>query len=182
MSPTGLIPPQYKLLAAGALVAVMMALSAASAWQWQANSYGRRVAEQAAEHQAFVRAVAEANSAVIRQQQETRLNLEAQLATIDQTSTEKLTHANAENNRLERLYAAADTERKRLRIEVKLARADLVVSAATGAGSVGDATTVELSAAAGQAVWDIRRAMIEDRAKLEYLQEWARSVSRQTPP
>jgi len=181
MSLTDLIPPQYKLLAAGLVVALLMAVAATGTWQWQANSYGKRLAEQAAEHQSFVRTVAEANATVIRQQQEARLGLEAQLAAIDETSTWKLTHANAENDRLERLYVAADDERKRLRIEIKLARADLVVSETAGAGSLGDAASVELSAAAGQAVWDIRRAMIEDRAKLEYLQGWARTVSGRAP-
>ena len=182
MSLTDLVPAQYKLLAGTVAVVLLMALSAIGAWQWQANSYGRRLAEQATEHHAFVRTTAETNAAVIRQQQESRLALEAQLADIDQSSTEKLTHARTENDRLEHLYAVADNERKRLRIAVKLARADLVVSETTSPSGLVDAARVELSTAAGQSVWDIRRSMIEDRAKIEYLQEWARSVSRQTPP
>lgn len=172
-----LIPVQYRLIAAGVALLALMALSAAGAWQWQANSYGKQLAEQASAHQAFVRQVAESNAEVIRQQQADRLDLEKRLVKTDQQSTEKLTHALTENDRLERLYSSADDERRRLRIEVKVARADAVVSAATGPGSVGDATSVELSAAAGRTVWDIRRAMIQDQAKLEYLQKWASEVS-----
>ena len=178
MTPIDLMPGQYKLLGAGLVVALLMVLSGAGAWQWQANSYGKQLADQASAHQAFVRQVAESNAEVIRQQQADRLDLEKRLAKADQQSTEKLTHALTENDRLERLYSSADDERRRLRIEVKVARADAIVSAATGPGSVGDATSVELSAAAGQTVWDIRRGMKQDQAALEYLQEWARSVAR----
>lgn len=169
---------QYKLIAAGAAVLALMALSAAGAWQWQGNAYGKRLADQAKAHETFLRQVAEANAAVIIKQQADRLALEQRLAKADQQSTEKLTHALTENDRLERLYSSADDERRRLRIEVKVARADTVVSAAAGSGSVGDATSVELSAAAGRAAWNIRRSMIDDQAKLAYLQEWAREVTK----
>lgn len=169
---------QYKLIAAGAAVLALMALSAAGAWQWQGNAYGKRLADQATSHETFLRQVAEANAAVILKQQAERLKLEQRLAKADQQSTEKLTHALTENDRLERLYSSADDERRRLRIEVKVARADAIVSAATGPGGVGDAASVELSAEAGRAVWNIRRSMIDDQAKLAYLQEWAREVTK----
>jgi len=167
---------QYKLIAAGAAVLALMALSAAGAWQWQGNAYGRQLAAKDVEHQVFLRQVAEANAAVILKQQADRLALEQRLAKADQQSTEKLNHALTENDRLERLYSSADDERRRLRIEVTLARNDAIVSATTGSGSVGDAASLELSAAAGRAVWDIRRSMIDDQAKLSYLQEWARQI------
>ena len=131
-----------------------------------------------AEYQTHLRQVAEANAEVILKQQAGRLALEQRLATADQQSTEKLTHALTENDRLERLYSSADDERRSLRIEVTLARNDAIVSAATDPGSVGDAASVELSAASGRAVWNIRRSMIDDQAKLAYLQEWAREVTK----
>ena len=58
------------------------------------------------------------------------------------------------------------------------------VSAIAGAGSVGDAASLELSREAGRAIWDIRRGMIEDREKLEYLQERPGSlaITAETPP
>lgn len=134
------------------------------------------LAEVRAEWSESLRLTAEANAAVILKQQTDRLVLEARLGILDTTSTEKLTHAQSENDRLRREYSAADDERRRLRIEVRVARADAIVSAATGAGGLGDAASVELSAAAGSAVWDIRGGMISDREKLVYLQEWARAV------
>jgi len=167
---------QYKLLAGGAAVLVLMLLAAAGAWEWQANSYGKQLAEQRTEWADQLRLTAEAAAAVIRKQQTDRLVLEARLATLDTTSTEKLTHAQDENDRLRDLYNAADDERRRLRIEVRVARGDATVSATTGAGGLGDAASVELSAAAGSAVWDIRGGMISDQEKLAYLQEWARAV------
>ena len=167
---------QYKLAAAGVAVLVLCALSFCAAWQWQGNAYGRQLAAKDVEHQVFLRQVAEANAAVILKQQAERIDLERRLAKADQQSTEKLTHALTENDRLERLYSSADDERRSLRIEVTLARNDAIVSATTGSGSVGDAASLELSAAAGRAVWDIRRSMIDDQAKLSYLQEWARQI------
>lgn len=167
---------QYKLAAAGVVVLVLCALSFGAAWQWQGNAYGKQLAEKDVEHQVFLRQVAEANASVILQQQADRQDLERRLADADQQSTEKLNHALTENDRLERLYSSADDERRRLRIDVKIARADAVVSAATSAGRVGDAASVELSAAAGSAVWDIRAGMISDQEKLAYLQQWARAV------
>jgi len=134
------------------------------------------LASTKAEWSEQLRLTAQANAAVILKQQTDRLVLEARLGILDTTSTEKLTHAQAENDRLRREYSAADDERRRLRIEVRVARADATVSATTGAGGLGDATSVELSAAAGSAVWNIRGGMISDREKLAYLQEWARAV------
>lgn len=167
---------QYKLAAVGVAVLMLCALSFGTAWQWQGNAYGRQLAAKDVEHQVFLRQVAEASAAVIHKQQADRLALEQRLAKADQQSTEKLNHALTENDRLERLYSSADDERRRLRIEVTLARNDAIVSATTGPGSVGDAASLELSAAAGRAVWDIRRSMIDDQAKLSYLQEWAREI------
>ncbi|WP_312669743.1 lysis system i-spanin subunit Rz [Stutzerimonas nitrititolerans] len=148
----------------------------ASSQQYRVMGAQQDHASDKAEWLEQLRLTAEANAAVILKQQTDRLALEVRLGALDTTSTEKLTHAQEENNRLQRLYSSADDERRRLRIEVRVARADAIVSAATGAGSLGDAASVELSAAAGSAVWDIRGGMISDQEKLEYLQEWARAV------
>ncbi len=160
------------------LIGITAALLAAFCAGWAANGWrlGGQISDIQREHETNLRQVAEANAAVILKQQDDRLALEQRLAKADKQSTEKLTHALTENDRLERLYSSADDERRRLRIEVKVARADAIVSAATGPGSVGDAASFELSAASGRAVWNIRRSMIDDQAKLAYLQEWARQI------
>src|SRR5690606_38936387 len=142
-------------------------------WLIQGWRMGEQMAEQRAEHVDLLRRTAEANARVILQQQADQQAQAQRLADLDTIHTQELSHALQENRRLEDLYSAADDERRRLRIEVIVARNDAVVSETTGAGSVGDAASLELSGEAGRAVWDIRRGMIEDRAKLEYLQEWA---------
>lgn len=161
------------------LIGIAAALLAAFCAGWAVNGYrlGGQMADQRAEWSETLRKTAEANAAVILKQQRKSQALADELAGWDKSTTGRLTDAQQENERLRRLYGAADDERKRLRIEVVVARNDATVSAATGSGSVGDATSVELSAAAGSAVWGIRRSMIEDQAKIEYLQGYIRTLT-----
>src|SRR5690606_27291261 len=142
-------------------------------WLTQGWRLGEQMAEQRAEHIDLLRRTAEANAEVILQRQADQQAQAQRLAELDTKHTQELSHALQENRRLEDLYSAADDERRRLRIDVIVARNDAIVSETTGGGSMGDAASLELSGEAGRAVWDIRRGMIEDRAKVEYLQEWA---------
>src|SRR5690554_480882 len=155
------------------------ALLAAGAVGWAVNGWrlGEQMAEQHAEHIDLLRRTAEANAQIILQQQADQQAQAQRLAELDTKHTQELSYALQENRRLEDLYSDADDERRRLRIEVIVARNDATVSAIAGAGSMGDAASLELSGEAGRTVWDIRRGMIEDREKLEYLQEWARAGS-----
>jgi len=60
---------QYKLIAAGAAVLALMALSAAGAWQWQGNRYERQIGEiRAANAEAARVALAQARSEEQRRQ------------------------------------------------------------------------------------------------------------------
>ncbi|HZX51472.1 MAG TPA: lysis system i-spanin subunit Rz [Pseudomonas sp.] len=152
-----------------ALAAGALALILTGAWingmRWELR-YNRALTA----HQSDLTLIANAAAAQLRVQQDKRLALEQRLDTLDGKEHKELTDAKAENDRLRRLYAGADAERKRLRIEVILAANDRVVSGTAGPGSVVDGTSVELSERAGSAVWDIRAGMISDRAKLAYLQ------------
>lgn len=154
-------------------IAWALLFTAGLALGWLANGWrmGEQMAEQRTEHVDLLRRTAEANAQVILQQQAEQQDQAARLAELDTIHTQELSNALQENRRLENLYSRADDERRRLRIEVIVARNDATVSAIAGAGSMGDAATLELSGEAGRAVWDIRRGMIEDREKLEYLQE-----------
>jgi len=153
------------------------AISAAfiAGWLTQGWRMGKQMAEQRAEHIDQLRRTAVANAQIILQQQAEQQAQAQRLAELDTKHTQELSHALQENRRLEDLYSAADGDRRRLRIEVIVARNDAIVSETTGAGSVGDAASLELSGEAGRSVWDIRRGMIEDQEKLVYLQEWVRS-------
>src|SRR5690554_2601475 len=148
-------------------------------WLAQGWRMGRQMAEQRAEHVDLLRRTAEANARVILQQQADQQAQAQRLADLDTIHTQELSHALEENRRLEDLYSAADGERRRLRIEVIVARNDATVSAIADAGSVGDAASLELSPDAGRTVFNLRRLMVEDQEKLEYLQGWALEMAYQ---
>ena len=139
-------------------------------WLIQGWRMGEQMAEQRAEHVDLLRRTAEANARIILQQQADQQAQAQRLAELDIKHTQELSDALSDNRRLEDLYSHADDERRRLRIEVRVARNDATVSGIAGAGSVGDAVSLELSPAARRAVFDLRRSLIEDREKLEYLQ------------
>src|SRR5690554_1132527 len=145
-------------------------------WLTQGWRMGKQLAEQRAEHVDQLRRTAEANAQVILQQQADQQAQAQRLADLDTIHTQELSHALQENRRLEDLYSAADGERRRLRIEVIVARNDATVSETTSACGVGDAASLELSPAARRSFWTIRRMMLEDRAKLEYLQDFVRAL------
>lgn len=160
-------------LMAYALIALALAGAGAwAAWEWQANAYGKQLATQKAAYQSDLTMIANASNAQLRAQHEKRLNLESNLASLDAKHHKDITDAQQENDRLQQLYSGADGERKRLRIEVTVARNDARVCTATSSGSVGDGASFELSEQSGRSVWGIRRGMTEDKAKIEYLQDY----------
>ncbi|GGJ06725.1 lysis system i-spanin subunit Rz [Halopseudomonas pertucinogena] len=163
----------------GWFYAAALLVAGAAGWAVQGWRMGEQMAEQRTEHVDLLRRTAEANARAILQQQAEQQAQAQRLAELDTKHTQELSHALQENRRLEDLYSHADDERRRLRIDVIVARNDATVSATTGAGSVGDAASLELSPAARRAVWDIRRGMIEDREKLEYLQGWIDKAGRE---
>ncbi|MFZ3118861.1 MAG: lysis system i-spanin subunit Rz [Variovorax sp.] len=167
---------QYRLLLLGLAVATLMTLSAAGAWQWQANAYGLQLAEQSSTHAHTLGEIARAAANQLQAQQDKRQALEQRQAVIDSQQHQELTDAQAENERLRRLYAGADAERKRLRIQATRPVRGDGVPTGTSAGSLGDGESVELTGAAGQSVWDIRAGIIADRAKLKYWQARACAV------
>lgn len=172
----------------------MSGLGAVPAWAWAclglvalAGFQTVRLADERAAFAQYQRDIeqrdkesAQAYAGALQKAERARSDLAAKLSELDMTKTKELTDALEKNDQLRRAYTAADTERKRLRIEVKGARASADMPATAGAGSLGDAARIELSDAAGRAVWNIRRALIQDREKIEYLQSYIKQIS--TPP
>ncbi|REF27188.1 prophage endopeptidase [Xenorhabdus cabanillasii] len=111
------------------------------------------------EHESLTTQLSE-QSALIASQQE-RIN---HLAELDTKHTQELAHAKSE---IDTLRADVAAGRRKLRI-----KASCPVSEAVTPGGVVDATTVELTGEAGSTVLDIREGIINDRAKLKYLQEY----------
>ncbi|WFQ80495.1 lysis protein [Xenorhabdus sp. SF857] len=87
-----------------------------------------------------------------------------QLAELDTQHTQELANAQIEIDTLRTDVAAG---RRKLRI-----KATCPVSETTPSGSVDATTTVELTGETGSTVLDIRAGIINDRAKLRYLQDY----------
>ncbi|MDP2746210.1 lysis system i-spanin subunit Rz [Pseudomonas sp.] len=175
MSLLGLIPGSPRTWLLGALLVVVFAAG------WAANGWrmGEQLAEAEKTHSDTLGEISRAAARQVSDQLDARVQSEQLLADLDSTKHKELTDAEGENERWRRLYSGADDERKRLRIEARIAAADLVVSKTTGSSGLGDGASVELSERAGSAVWDIRAGMIRDQKKLEYLQGYVRTLTGQ---
>ncbi|CDL80203.1 lysis protein [Xenorhabdus cabanillasii] len=88
----------------------------------------------------------------------------AMLHKLDAKHTQELAHAKSE---IDTLRADVAAGRRKLRIKARCP-----VSEAVTPSSVVATTTVELSGETGSTVLDIREDIINDRAKLKYLQEY----------
>jgi prophage endopeptidase len=143
------------------------------AWFWQANAYGKVIATNEANRQSDLTAIANAGAKQARKALAKQQEAEQRLAVLDQTATEEKEKANAENESLR--IAVADGTR-RLRIAGSCSAGGGNVSQAASAASVGDAGTVELSAATGRSVLDIRAGIIADQAALKAAQAYIRDV------
>jgi prophage endopeptidase len=167
---------QYKLIALGAAVFALMALSAAGAWQWQGNAYGKRLADQAKSHETFLRQIAEANAAVILKQQAERADLESRLAANDQQRYGELRHAQQE---IERLSAAVADGTRRLSVRASCPAAAGILSAATGAGRLDDGSQrADIHEEDARRIVGITGDADACAVKLTALQEWAREVTK----
>lgn len=171
-----LIPAQYKLISLAAAVFALMALSTAGAWQWQANSYGKQLTDQAKAHETFLRKVAEANAAVILKQQAERRTLEVRLDTLDQQRYGELRHAQQENDRLSATVADGS---RRLSVRASCPAAASGLSSATGAGSLDDgAQRADIHPEDAGRIVAITGDADACAVKLTALQDWAREVTK----
>lgn len=168
-----------KLLIYMAVALALMGVGAAGAWMWQANSYEKQLATQSANYQADLLRITNAGNAQTTKALEQQQAAEQRVATLDAQHTKEKTDALAENDKL-RLAVANGTRRLRIAgtCTANGNSSGGLPQASTGAG-VGDAATVELSGAAGQAVLDLRAQLIAERKALIVLQEHARSINEQ---
>lgn len=148
-------------------------IGATGAWMWQANSYGKIIADNEASHQADLTLIANAGATQARQALEKQQVAEQALANLDQKAQKEKTDALTENETLRR--AAADSAR-RLRIAGSCRASGGNVPGTTSTAGLGDAGTVELSAASGSTVFDIRAGIIADQAALRVLQSYVMNV------
>ena len=167
---------QYKLIALGVSVLALMALSAAGAWQWQGNAYGKRLADQAKSHETFLRQVAEANAAMILKQQAERQDLEWRLAANDQQRYGELRNAQQE---IERLSAAVADGSRRLSVRASCPASAGSVPAATDAGRLDDGVQrADIHEEDARRIVAITGDADACAVKLTAQQEWAREVTK----
>lgn len=158
-----------------AVALALIGMGAGGAWMWQANSYGTIIANNEASRQADLALIANAGAAQARQALEKQQRADQALADIDQKAQKEKTDALAENNKLRAAVASGD---RRLRIAGSCRDSSGDVPSSTIATSLGDAGTVELSAAPGSIVFDIRAGIIADQAALRTLQAFVTNVCR----
>ncbi|WLD64692.1 lysis system i-spanin subunit Rz [Pseudomonas sp. OVF7] len=154
---------------------VTLLIGATGAWMWQANSYGKIISDNKASYQADLTNIANAGAAQARQALVKQQQAEQALADLDQKAQKEKTDGLAENEKLRR--AAADSAR-RLRIAGSCRASSGDVPGTASASGLGDAGSVELSAASGSTVFDIRAGIIADQAALKALQDYVVNVCR----
>jgi prophage endopeptidase len=167
---------QLKLIGAAVIAVGLFAAGATGAWIWQANAYGKVIATNEASRQADLASIANAGAEQARRALAKQRNAEQRLAALDRNATEEKVKANAENETLRRAVANGA---RRLSIAGSCSAGGGNLPEATSASGVGDAGTVELAAATGRSVFDIRAGIIADQAALRAAQSYIRDVCLQ---
>lgn len=172
-----------KVKAIGALALVAILAGAGAGWWFTKTAYERDISdlkeEQSREREGWLKeklaitakAKLEADAVITRMK-----DAQDELALIDAENQRKLADAELENETLRRDVAAGN---RRLRLLGDKLSSGNTASGGACTGSVGDDTGVELSAAAGRTVFDIRAGIIADRAKIAYLQDYIGRVVKQ---
>lgn len=163
----------WKLIGAVVIAMTLFVAGGAVAWFWQANAYGRIIAANEAGRQADLASISNAGAAQARRALANQQVAERKLAALDKDATEQKEKANAENESLRR--AVADGTR-RLRIAGSCSAGRGNVPQAAGTASLGDAGSIELSAATGRVVLDLRSSIIADQSALRAAQAYIRNV------
>lgn len=160
------------------LIAVLISLSvgAGAAWWIEGMRWGKDVADLKLNHTTAMKAISDKALADTETHISTMKAFQKRLAELDKQHSEELANAQAENNRM-RDDVIAGTRRVRI-ATANLATCQLTKSGDSTTGGVGDGTTVELSQVAGRNILDIRAGIINDQAKLRYLQDYVRSIQQ----
>ena len=174
---------KVKAIGALALVAILAGAGAGAGWWFTKTAYERDISdlkgEQAREREGWLnerlaitaKAKLDTDAAIARMK-----DAQGELARIDAENQRKLEDAEQENEALRHDVAAGN---RRLRLLGDKLSSGNAAGGGACTGSVGDDTGVELSAAAGRTVFDIRAGIISDRAKIAYLQDYIERVVKQ---
>ena len=156
----------------------LMAGSAWAAWEWQANTYGQKLASQETAHQTVLTNLANANSALILAEQEKRIALEQWLAASDQAHYRALTDEQTKQARLRDRLATADLRLSVLLDATDSAGCDGVQAATSTGGVVHGARRAQLNPAHAQRIIGITGDGDQGLIALQACQAYARAVAR----
>ena len=160
-------------------VSIVVAFAAGIALTWwiEGMRWDKDVSSLKESHALALKAVSD--KAVIDLAAANRRTAEAQAAAaeLDKKHTEELANELAKNEAL-RADVAAGTRRVRI-ASANLATCQLTRGNNTGGSSVGNAVQVELNAAGGRAVLDLRASAIKDGQVIQYLQGYITKVVKQ---
>jgi hypothetical protein len=171
------IPLSWRIGGALVLIALLMTGSGAAAWQWQANSYGKQLAEQAGLHKDDLAMISSAAAAQIRTDQDKRLALEQRLSVSDQTHHKELSDAQTNQARLRDRLATSD-----LRLSVLLDATDpaggcAVPASTAAAGVVHGGARAQLDPAHAQRIVAITDTGDQGLIALKACQAYAKEIS-----
>ena len=166
---------QYRQALTGLAVAALMALAATGAWQWQANAYGKQLADRDLLHADTMAELARASARMLQAQQDKRQALEQRVAAIDTQHYQEMTHAQQTVDQLATDLAAA---RRGLSVRINPATCPGAVPAAPGTASLDDAAgaRAELHPATAAGVVRVTGRADQCSARLTALQAWAREI------
>lgn len=162
-----LIPAQFRIAAAGLLLMMLVAGSAALAWTVQGWRYGQQLERQARLHADTLNELSQASAALQRTEQDKRFTLEQRLQNKDQTHDKELTAEQTMQARLRDRLATAD-----LRLSVVLAG-----TAATGR-LVHGSTRAQLAPAHAQRIIGITDTGDQGLIALRASQAYVRAIRR----
>ncbi|EIX7809937.1 lysis protein [Salmonella enterica] len=147
--------------------AIVVLLIVTAVLVWTTDHYHGNAVKYKDQRDTVTHKLALANATIIDMQTRQR-----DVAALDAKYTKELADAQTRNTDLQRRLAAGG----RVRVKGRCTVPASTTPASTG--SVGDAATVELSPDSGQNVLSIRSGIINDQAKLRYLQQYVREQCR----
>ena len=162
-----------KLLTFGSIGLALIFLGAFLSWQFTSNTYEKDIAQLKQEFTQERKNLTDQANKELLAEVERGNALDKQLTQLGQKSSEDLAN---EKQKAKALADAVNSGTRKLRItSANLATCQLTKGSQESTGSMGNAASIELSREGGRIVSDIRVGIIEDRAKIKYLQEYIKS-------
>lgn len=163
-----------KLIKLGLIALALISVGAFLSWYITSNHYETELAKQKSAYDGRLKSISDEAAFKLGNEVDRNNKLQKDLADLDAKKYQELQHEKDANDKL--TADVASGKRRVLFAEASLATCKLSRSTGAKASSMGDGTSLELSATAGRNILGIRRGIIEDQAKLDYLQDYIRKI------